>query len=141
MALAQALAASAATGNPAPALAYLHQFAVDSEAQVLRNLRHAPQQAREVVEREFKRLLVDALDRGRGGGGPVGLRVEGVDLTVGIATYNHWVTIRYILPELVPTQRILGVQLYDIRTHQHEVRVPLPNTFQPYARVAVRLGN
>ncbi len=138
---ATALAASVASGNPGPALTYVKQFAAESKKTVLDNLKNAPQQVRKKVEAEFEKMLVAALDKAVNKGQPLELRFEGVSLTVGLATYNHWCDIRFKWPELVPTRQILGVQLYEIRMKDGGGRIPLPNTYQPYARVQVKYSS
>jgi hypothetical protein len=58
------------------------------------------------------------------------LTINSRTLTGGLATYNHWEVVRY--NAFVPRWRNGWVKL---ETVQHEDRVPLPNTFQPYIRV------
>lgn len=136
-----ALGESVASGNPGPALAYVKQFAAESKKTVLDNLKNAPQQVRRKVETEFEKMLVEALDKAVNKGQPLELRFEGVSLSVGLATYNHWCDIRFKWPELVPTRQVLGVQLYEIRMKDGGGRIPLPNTYQPYARVQVKYSS
>lgn len=131
------LAASVASGNPGPALAYLEQLAVESKATFLRNLRNAPDQVREKLEREFEALLVRALDRARRDGRPIQLTIEGVTMEAGLATFNNWVDVRYQVPRLVETGEILGVKMYRIEMERHTKRLPMPNTFLPYVRLQV----
>jgi hypothetical protein len=59
---------------------------------------------------------------------------------VGLATYNYWVNARYREPRLVENGRVLGVQLYRIEYSDRELRIPLPNTFQPYVHVEVKMA-
>jgi len=138
---ATALSASAASGNPGPALAYVKKFAADTKATVLKNLKNAPKDAQRKVEREFEKLFVEALDKAVNKGKPLELRFEGVSVTVGLATYNHWCNVKYSFPELVKSSVVLGVQLYEVRMAKKEFRIPLPNTFQPYVRVAVKYSS
>lgn len=132
-----ALGASAASGNPGPAIAYIKQYAADTKRTLLEQLKSAPKEVRKKAEDEFERLLVDALNKARKGKVPE-LQFAGVKLAVGIATYNHWCTVQYQMPELVPTEKVLGVQLYEVRFKKQERKVPLPNTFQPHVRVEVK---
>ena len=54
------------------------------------------------------------------------------------ATDNHWRAVKYQKPQLVETQKVLCVQLCEVRFKPQERRVPLPNTLQPYVRVEVK---
>lgn len=135
---AMALAASAASGNPGPALAYVKQYAADTKKTLLAQLKAAPKEVQQKAEAEFERLLVDALDKAVRNGKVPELRFGGVTLTVGMATYNHWCAVKYQEPQLVETQKVFGVQLYEVRFKPQEKRIPLPNTCQPYVRVEVK---
>lgn len=57
-----------------------------------------------------------------------------------IATDNHWCTVKHQEPQLVETQKVLGVQLYEVRFKACEKKIPLPNTFQPYVRVQMKVS-
>lgn len=138
---ATALGASVASGNPGMALKYVEQFALESKKEVLKNLKRAPKEVQRKVEKEFEKLFVEALDKAVSKGRPIELNFEGVTLTVGLATYNHWSNVKYSWPELVKTTQMFGVQLYDIKLRNKENKIPLPNTFQPYVRLAVKYSS
>jgi hypothetical protein len=136
--LAAALAASVASGNPGPAMVYVKKFALESKAEVMRSLQSAPVRLRKKVEAEFEMFLIRGLEAIIKGQRPPSFAIDGVDVRLGLATYNHHVAIRTSVPRLVETEKILGVQLYRIATDAQTITVPLPNTFQPYFKVAVR---
>jgi hypothetical protein len=136
--LAAALATSVATANPGPAVAMIKQFAAATKAEVLKSLRSAPGQVQQKAQREFEGLLVQGLNAAIKGQRPPGFGLDGIDLTVALATYNHWIDVRINQPRLVPTEKVLGVQLYRIATDPKTIQVPLPNTFQPYLKLAAR---
>jgi hypothetical protein len=135
---AASLGTSVVTANPGPALAYVQQFAVESKGQLLKNLKNAPAQTQRRAQREFEMLLVQGLNAAVNRKAPPAYGFDGIDLKVGLATYNHWVEIRMNQPRLVPTEKILGVQLYRIATDPVTIKTPLPNTFQPYMELVVR---
>lgn len=135
-----ALAASVASSNPGPALAYVKGFAIETKVEMLKQLKNAPDKIRKQFEAEFEKLLVTALDKAVNHGQLPVLTFGGASVKFGLATYNHWCNVRYETPELVPTSKILGVQLYEVRTHKKQINIPLPNTFQPYVKVEVKVA-
>ena len=137
--LATALGTSIATANPGPALLYINQFAVATKAEVMRNLRNASARAQQKVQDEFEMLLIKGLNALVKGQRPPNFGIDGMDLSVALATYNNWVVVRLDQPRLVPTEKISGVQLYRIATDPKTINVPLPNTFQPYFKLALRV--
>ena len=112
-------------------------FALETKKIVLQHLKNAPKQLQQTVEREFETLLIAAIEKAVNQGRPPELRFGGVSVVVGLATYNHWCNVKFQWPELVPTANILGIQLYEIRMVKRDMRIPLPNTFQPYVQVRV----
>jgi hypothetical protein len=137
MNLLAALAESIATANPGPALVYLQQFIVETKQAVLQNIQRLPQQAQQKIQREFEMLFIKAIDKAIREGRPIELRLDGVSLTLNLATYNYWLDVRYQWPELRQVDRVLGVPVYNIQMENRTAKIPLPNTFQPYVQLKV----
>ncbi len=53
-------------------------------------------------------------------------------LDVGLATDRNGVELVSDEPRRVPTQVVLGVQLYEVRTERRRRRIDTPATYQPY---------
>lgn len=133
----QALGASAATGNPGPVMLYLQQLLAESKQTFMKNLSKLPGEARERALRELEGLLLKSLQQAMNGGRPVQVRFQGVDLVAGIASYNHWVDVRYSWPRLVKVGEQFGIQICTIRFDQQSFRIPMPNTHQPYVKIKI----
>lgn len=136
---AQALGASVATANPAPAIQYVTQFAAESKRTVVENLRKAPDAVRTKLEREFEQLLVKGLDAAINGKRPAMVKVKAVDIVINVATYNHEFVVELVDPRLVKTGEVLGVPVYTIEAESRTIRIPMPNTFQPYVGLVVQV--
>ncbi len=140
--LATAIGASVASGNPGPVLLYLQGFLAQSKLEVTRNLTAAKGEARDKLLREFDMLIIKALDKALSGGRPLEVNFGGVDVEVGLATYNHWGVIRWDEPSLeYVSSGVPGLSMPRIKQTPRERKLPLPNTFQPYLKVRVRVSS
>ncbi len=120
----QAVAASVATYNPGPVMAYLEYMIIATKSEICRNLNA---EARRAVE-NFEMRLIQALNQAIRNGRMTEFTFLGFDFRVGVASYNHWKSISGDYPE---------INRGTVVWRHLENRVPLPNTHQPY--VAFRL--
>ncbi len=122
-----AVTASVAVGNPGPVQLYLKYMLIQMKQELARNLRG---EARQFL-RDFEMTIVRALRQIVTTQRPVSFRFGGIDLQVGIASYNHWKNVSGHYPEIYGNR---------IKWTYAERRIPLPNTHQPYVRFRVRFG-
>lgn len=102
----QAIEASVASRNPGPAMAYLQYLIEESVRTLATNVgSEYGARIRAMAQQQIVAAIYDAMKYGR----ITTLQLEGIDLQLGMATYNR-----------------------------SESGVPLPNTFQPYLRVRLR---
>ena len=104
-----AIAASVATGEPAPALAYL-DFLIDESVDELET--NAEQKFGEELQNLAKKVLIDALDDAIEHGQIQTIKLQDIEVQIGIATYTH-----------------------------SEFGNATPNTFQPYIRAKLIIGS
>ncbi len=126
---------AAATGNPGPVLAYVQGFLAESKATVLNNLRNVPANLRPVIQNEVEQLLLGAINQAAKGGQQAPFRYRGLNMVAGVASFNHWVTVKYSWPRIHETGRKFGIPIYEIIMDQHSVKIPLPNTHLPYLAI------
>lgn len=138
---ATAMAASVVSANPGPVLVYLKTFLAQTKVEVVNNLKQASREVRDKLSREFDMLVIQALDKAVRQGKALDVSLHGVDVEIGLATYNHWVELKWKEPSLDRVDSgVPGVPGYRLRQKDVERKLPLPNTFQPYLKVRVRFS-
>ena len=115
-------AASIATANAGPLMAYAKEWAAEQYQTLAEGLRE--QGKAELAEKLNEQMLIDAL-QGAMNGQPATLPIKGVTIDVGLATYNHRLEASAGIPEI--TSR--GIEI-----NQKNATTSLPNTHQPYVR-------
>ncbi len=118
---AAAVAASVASETPVPLKLYAQQLLRELKASLVRDLKH---QAHRVLPRLTEQLVLEVV-RNAIQGRPTLLHIEGVQVQVGLATYNHWKKVSTDYPRITR-----GRLTWD----RIEKTLPLPNTFQVYVR-------
>jgi hypothetical protein len=120
-----AVSSSVALNNPGPVQLYLNYMLAQMKAELSKSLQGEARQFLRDIEMNIIRSLQQSLTTGR----PVNVTFGGVDVQIGIATYNHRKKISGNYPELHGT---------SIKWRSAERFIPLPNTHQPYVRFRVR---
>lgn len=134
-----AVVASVIAENPAPAREYLQYLVEDSIRQLQKN-------AKETFSSEMiayaRKLLLKALEDVAKGRKPQPIRIRGIDLDVGIATYRSWETVTYSEPRTrkVKVKGPFGTWTWGFETYFETVTktIPKPNSHQPYIRMRIR---
>lgn len=118
-----AVGASVAAGNAGPFMVYAKEWAAEQYKTISEGL--IKQGKAHLAEQLTEQMLVDAL-QGAVEGKPAKLPISGVQIDVGVATYNHSLQASADLPQV--TQG--GVRFGEVRAE-----TSLPNTHQPYVRM------
>ena len=90
------------------------------------------------MQNEVEQLLLGAINQAAKGGQQAPFRYRGLNMVAGVASFNHWVTVKYSWPRIHETGRKFGIPIYEIIMDQHSVKIPLPNTHLPYLDDAAR---
>jgi hypothetical protein len=120
-----AVALAIATDNPSPVLAYIQYLVAQTKVEIMRSLNAEARRTLANLEMQ----IVAALDRAIKTGQITEIRFGGMDVRIGIATYNHWKSVSGNYPK---------IDRRSITWEHLENRIPLPNTHQPYVAYRFR---
>jgi hypothetical protein len=136
--LAAAIAAAAATQNPAPVTWYLEELFTESVHQMASS---ASRQFSGVLAGLDKRLIVQALHETMQGRAPRSINFDGIEVQIGLATYRRAEVVTYREPRTERTKISLpfGGWTWGVRVYTAQVKrqISTPNTHQPYIRVRI----